>query len=86
MPLQFDEGPAGCEAGPYTFSPRPSNLLCGYSFSTFTAQTLNSGALAMLSSAAIVSQLLLPSWKWNGIHVSPGFVFPETRAVDSDEG
>lgn len=37
----------------------------------------------MLSSAAIVSQLELPSWKWNGIQVSPGLVLPDTRAVDS---
>ena len=33
----------------------------------------------------MVSQLLLPSWKWNGIHVCPGDVFSDTCATDSME-
>ena len=52
-------------------------------FSTLTAQTLYSGVEQMLSSAAFVSQLQLPSWKWKGIQVSPALVFLETCATDS---
>ena len=44
-----------------------------------------SGAFDTGSRAAMVSQLLFPSWKWKGIHVWPGFVFADTWAVVSRE-
>lgn len=57
------------------YVPEAADVSCGeelairYIASTFTAQTLYSGTFAVGSSAAFVSQLELPSWKWNGIHV-----------------
>lgn len=69
----WPEGAKPSERGLYI--PEAADVSCGeelairYIASTFTAQTLYSGTFAVGSSAAFVSQLELPSWKWNGIHV-----------------